>query len=288
VKRCAECEARFDGQSWICPACGHAPGLAGAIPRFATPAGRDGFDPAAFDRLAALEHSSSWFRARNRLIGWALRRYFPHARSMMEIGCGTGFVLEGLRRMRPGLKLVGGDLHVEGLAHAARRVPGIDLLQLDARRIPFDAEFDVIGAFDVIEHIDDDELVLKEMRRALVPGGGIVLTVPQHPWLWSVSDDYAEHKRRYRRAELVSKVQAAGFTIRRVSAFVTLLLPAMAAMRLRGRLRKGPIDPFREHLIAQRLAAPLDLILELEHSLIARGSDLPAGGSLLLVAVRSS
>jgi SAM-dependent methyltransferase len=287
VKRCISCDRRFGTLKWDCPYCGFNPQTSGTIVRFATPIGKDGFDPGAFDHLVELEHDSFWFRSRNRLIDWAVARYFPNARSLLEIGCGTGFVLEGLRAAHPQLRLVGGDLHLDGLAHADRRVPEVSLLQLDARRIPFHAEFDVVGAFDVLEHIDDDRRVLAEMRTAVKPGGGIVLTVPQHPWLWSASDEYAQHKRRYRRSELVSKVLSAGFAIRRVTSFVTLLLPAMAGMRSGRRLSRRPLDPNREHLLAQRITRPLEGVLALERRLIARGIDLPAGGSLLLVAERT-
>jgi SAM-dependent methyltransferase len=266
--------------------CGFVPNSSGAVTSFAKPVGRDGFDPDAFDRLAELEPSSFWFRARNRLIAWTVSRYFPNATSLLEIGCGTGFVLQGLRRMRPELTLVGADLHAGGLLHAARRVPEISLLQMDARRIPFDAEFDVIGAFDVLEHIDDDNGTLSEMHRAVKPGGGIVLTVPQHPWLWSASDEDAEHKRRYRRSELISKVRLAGFSIRRVTSFVTVLLPAMVLMRRRERLIATPFDPSRELVITRHVTTPLERALGLERALIARGVDLPVGGSLLLVAER--
>jgi SAM-dependent methyltransferase len=270
----------------MCPLCGFTPEICGGIMRFATPVGKEGFDPDAFDRLAELEHQSFWFSSRNHLIGWAVARYFGDAKSMLEIGCGTGFVLEGLRKSRPQLSLLGADLYRGGLAHAARRMPDVSLLQLDARKIPFDEEFDVIGAFDVLEHIDDDERVLAEICAAVRPGGGIVLTVPQHPWLWSASDEYAQHKRRYRRSELVSKVSAAGFLIRRVTSFVTLLLPALAVVRLRGRIDRRPLDPVREHVVAQRVTRPLERVLESERRLIARGTDLPIGGSLLLVAER--
>jgi SAM-dependent methyltransferase len=258
-----------------------------SIPRFATPVGRDGFDPAAFDHLAELEHGSFWFRARSRLIVWALRRYFPRARSLFEIGCGTGFVLESMRQAFPRLSIVGGDLYPQGLEHASARLPELDFLQLDARRIPYEREFDVIGAFDVLEHITEDRRVLEQMHTALKPGGGILLTVPQHPWLWSAIDDYGEHKRRYRRAELVAKVSASGFSIKRITSFVSLLLPAMAAMRLRARQRSGPLDPTRELVTPRFLTAVLERVMDVERSIITRGADIPFGGSLLMVANRA-
>jgi SAM-dependent methyltransferase len=258
----------------------------GPILSFCEPEGADGFDPEAFDRLVTLEHDSFWFRSRNRLIVWAMREYFPSAGQLLEIGCGTGFVLACLRDAFPELRIAGAELHASGLRHASVRLAGVNLFQLDARNIPFDAEFDVVGAFDVLEHIEQDEQVLEGMHGAVKPGGGIILTVPQHSWLWSASDEYAEHKRRYGRAELESKVTQAGFVIRRITSFVSLLLPLMAASRLAEQLRQSPYDPGHEHRSAQRADKPLERVAELERSLITRGIDFPAGGSLLLIASR--
>jgi SAM-dependent methyltransferase len=256
------------------------------VRQFAAPVGRDGFDPDAFQALSAIEHRSFWFRSRNRLIAWAMERYFHTAESLFEVGCGTGFVLESISHTFPELWLMGGDLHAEALKYAARRLPELDFLQFDARRIPYEGEFDVIAAFDVLEHIAEDQQVLGEMRTALKPGGGMLLTVPQHPWLWSAVDDYGEHKRRYRKAELEAKVSAAGFKILRVTSFMSLLLPAMVAVRLRTRSQGDLADPNSGLAPPRRLTAILEYMTGIERSLIMRGTDFPVGGSLLLVANR--
>src|SRR5690606_28048554 len=121
-----------------------------------------------------------------------------------------------------------------------------NFMQMDARRIPFIEEFDVVGAFDVLEHVEEDEVVLAEIHQALKPDGHIVLTVPQHTWLWSPSDDYAHHERRYGLNELGKKVQAAGFKIQRSTSFVALLLPLMLLSRLRTKKRPHAFDPTDE------------------------------------------
>jgi SAM-dependent methyltransferase len=286
MKRCVNCASSFAEAGWRCPNCGFAPERNGPILTFCEPDGLDGFDPRAFEHLAALEQASFWFRSRNRLIAWVVQEYFPQARSLLEIGCGTGFVLAGLHSALPQLRLAGAELHASGLAHAAARAPDVDFFQFDARDIPFDAEFDVVGAFDVLEHIDRDEDVLAGMRGAVAPGGGIVVTVPQHEWLWTAGDDYAEHKRRYSRKELVEKVTRAGFSVRRVTSFVSLLLPMMAASRLAERFSRRTYDPEREHEAAQRAGALLESVARLEQRLLRRGLNFPAGGSLLLIASR--
>jgi SAM-dependent methyltransferase len=242
----------------------------------------EGFDPAAFETLAGLEEGHFWFRARNRLICAELQRDFPDARSMLEVGCGTGFVLRGIAACRPDLELTGTDLYPDGLEFARKRV-NARLEQMDARSIPHEEEFDLIGAFDVIEHIPEDGAALREMHQALRPGGGLLLTVPQHRWLWSEFDELSHHQRRYMRAELVGKVRAAGFSVRRVTSFVSLLLPAIALERLRPRRERS----LEEHLtVPGWLNRAFEGVMSVELALLRRGVSLPAGGSLLLSAVR--
>lgn len=245
------------------------------------------FEESAYSKLAALEGSCFWFQSRNELIAWALRRYLPGTGSFLEVGCGTGFVLRGLSQEFPEMRLVGGDYYASGLAFARRRLPHVELAQLDARELPFDNEFDAVGAFDVIEHIPEDELALAQMHRALRAGGGLLLTVPQHPWLWSAPDDYGRHQCRYRRRELIEKVRGAGFQIERVTSFVALLLPAMIASRLIERRRKGEYDPVSRFRLPRALDRAMLGVLKVETAMIRAGISFPAGGSLLLVARRA-
>ncbi|MGH3102479.1 MAG: class I SAM-dependent methyltransferase [Gaiellaceae bacterium] len=243
-----------------------------------------GFDAELFERLARAEPGSFWFRARNRLIVSTLRRHFPDAASLLEIGCGTGFVLAGLRAAFPGLRLVGTELFAEGLEAARRRLPlDVELHRLDARSLPFRSEFDVAGAFDVLEHVEEDELVLRELHGAVRPGGGLILLVPQHPRLWSAADTFAHHVRRYTRRGLERAVTGAGFRVERSTSFVSALLPAMVASRVAHRVARRPYDPIAE-LEPGALNGLFERILDGERRLIERGVSLPVGGSLLLVA----
>lgn len=288
MRRCLRCEHAHDQPDWRCPHCGHEPARVGGIAAFAPELAHasDGFDAAMFAELARLEAGYFWFRARNRLILWALQRFFPTTRSLLEVGCGTGFVLAGLASARPDIALTGSELAADGLAFAAQRVPHACLLQMDARHIPFRDAFDVIGAFDVLEHIDDDAAVLRALFDAVRPGGGLLLTVPQHRWLWSQVDVEAHHVRRYRAAELRAKVREAGFEVIHATSFVALLLPLMLASRVAQRGPAHDRDPLGEFKLAPWLNAALEGILRLEQVAIRAGLPLPFGGSLLLVARR--
>ena len=245
----------------------------------------DGFELESFELLARLEPTSFWFRSRNRLIIQLLRSYFPEAKSLLEIGCGTGFVLSGVHDAIPQLRIAGSELYTAGLGFAQRRLPEAALYQMDCRSIPFEAEFDVVCAFDVLEHVEEDEVALAEMFQAVRPGGGIIVSVPQHMWLWSAGDDYAHHKRRYRRPDLRAKLETAGFDLVRVTSFVSLLLPVMALSRSRRRDR-NTYDPKSEYRAPRAVDRAMESILETERWLIRRGFSLPAGGSLVAVARR--
>ena len=156
---------------------------------------------------------------------------------------------------------------------------------MDARAIPFEREFDVIGAFDVLEHIAEDDAVLSEMFRATRPGGGVLVTVPQHRFLWSASDEHAMHRRRYSRAELRRKVEQAGFRIQRITSFVSLLLPFMIWSRMK-RNSSRDFQLWKEFEISRPINTVLGSILTAERALVEGGLSFPAGGSLLLIAKR--
>ncbi len=132
----------------------------------------------------------------------------------------------------PELNLQGSEVSLKGLRFAEKRLSRSKLFQMDARQIPFEDEFDVIGAFDVLEHIKEDTIALSAMYQATSKGGGVLLTVPQHPWLWSQADDYAHHVRRYQAKELKAKVENVGFQVIKIASFVSLLLPLMVLSRL--------------------------------------------------------
>ena len=244
----------------------------------------EGFQPHHFAELAHAEAGNFWFRSRNRLIIWALHRFFPGARKFLEIGCGTGFVLSGIAHDNPHLEISGSEIHSAGLNYAANRVRNAALFQMDARDIPFDNEFDVIGAFDVLEHIEEDSQVLLQMFRAISPGGGMIVTVPQHRFLWSQQDEYACHVRRYEPQELQDKVEKAGFRVEGATSFVSLLLPLMFLSRLSKRKGVENYVTTQELRISGLANAALEKVLDLERLMIRGGVSFPMGGSRLLIA----
>ncbi len=286
MKRCIYCKHAFESEDWTCPECGFSVAERGGHPAFAPDLAdeNDGMNASSHDTLNGLQAGNFWFRARNRLIVQLAKKHFPSAARIIEVGCGTGYVLGGLRKAYPKASLVGSEIYSIALEAAQSRVGHRgDILQMDARNIPFQDEFDLMCSFDVLEHISEDTLVLDQMFNATKFGGGILLSVPQHPFLWSPIDDYSHHKRRYCRHELETKCRNAGFSVVQTTSFVSMLLPFMAAQRLRQR-RRTEVDPAAELNISGPLNKALETVLDAERILIAGGLSLPIGGSRFVVA----
>jgi SAM-dependent methyltransferase len=290
MKRCLQCRATYESPDWQCPSCGASPPFVAGFLAFAPDLAviNDGMDPDAHNHLERLQESSFWFRVRNRLVEDLVRRYFPTAERVLEIGCGTGYVLQALRAALPQSRLFGSEIYANGLPYAANRVgPEVKLCQMDARELPYSAEFELICAFDVLEHIEEDEHVLEELYRALRPAGGVLLSVPQHPFLWSGVDEISYHKRRYRRGELEAKCRKAKLDIIHSTSFVTSLLPIMMLQRLvRGRRKHYDADT--ELALPRHLDQALEFILDLERKALRVGISFPFGGSRFVAARRSA
>lgn len=287
MKICLSCQKTIVDIDWKCPSCGWHPAEQEGVYLFAEHiAGPDeGYDPHWYDELAKLENGNFWFNARNRLICWIAKRHLPANAEYLEIGCGTGFVLQMLRKQFPGWKIQATEAHVEGLDFAKGRVDAdVVFSQMDARTIPFRDEFDVIGAFDVIEHIKDDEKVLEEIHAALKSKGFFLFSVPQHMFLWSRYDEIGCHFRRYSLAELNSKLQKAGFRVVETTSFNSLLLPLMLLSRLGKRDSNKHVDVLEELRLSKAMNAMLSGVLWLEFALTRFGIRWPIGGSRIVLA----
>ena len=288
MKICIECQATFDAEDWCCPYCGFEPKRAGKWLTFAKDmieTGPKEFGDDTYARMSATEESSFYCHSRLRLLQWAFRRFFPDATNFYDFGAGTGYVLQGMRSIKPDLKLYGSDLSVASLAWVDSLLDGdVRLFHTDADHIPYSEHFDVIGAFDVLEHIEDEQTVLRAFYKAIKPGGGVLLTVPQHMSLWSRLDDETGHQRRYRGDELAVKVKAAGFSVVLDTCFMgTLFLPQYIS-------RRWLVSPTgskgfeAEHNLPGPLNEILKGVLGLELMLIKAGIRVPFGGMRIVAA----
>jgi 2-polyprenyl-3-methyl-5-hydroxy-6-metoxy-1,4-benzoquinol methylase len=284
--RCRQCASMIASDAEPC-ACGWAPPIIDGFMAWAPElsSGSTGLSDHSFSLIAQYERDHFWFRSRNAVITSALRTYFPAMRSFLEIGCGTGIVLQAVAEAFPQARLTGSEMATAGLGFAMKQAPSARLVQMDGRDIPYESEFDVVSAFDVLEHIEEDEAVLPQLSKAVVPGGGLLISVPQHQWLWSAVDDYSRHCRRYSRGELVAKIERAGFVVEHVTSFMTFILPAMLLSRVSKR-DAAALDPGKELRIGSLANATLFAACRAERVLTDAGVSLPIGGSLLAVGRR--
>ncbi len=259
------------------------------------PNSRDTYNPAFFEALYKAETEHFWFRARNSAIAALVRRAvssFPSDFCVLEVGCGTGYVLQLLERICGSASVTGMDLFEEALQYARQRT-SCRLVAGDVHNPPFTSKFHLVGMFDVLEHLPDDLQVLRDLKRLLLPSGMLLLTVPAHPALWSYFDVAARHCRRYTLQELRLKLADSGFEVLYASEFMAALFPlAWVKRRLLNPSRQPELKTAQEfHELALRDLKIIPLLnglmrsmLAWEAPLIARRCRLPFGTSILALA----
>jgi 2-polyprenyl-3-methyl-5-hydroxy-6-metoxy-1,4-benzoquinol methylase len=144
--------------------------------------------------------------------------------------------------------------------------------------------FDLVAAFDVIEHVEDDVGAVAALAARLRPGGFLVTSVPANAWLWSEHDAQHHHKRRYRLSDYRPLFEGAGLTVRRATHFNTVLFPLIAAARLAKSVARLPGGDEDAH--PPRLVNALLRSLFAAETHLLKVTDLPFGVSILLIAER--
>ena len=235
--------------------------------------------------MRSVEDDLWWYRG---LRGHVVHSIQPTtaAFKLLDAGCGSGGMLERLRRHFPEASLTGMDYVPRALELTAERNTGAQLAQGSADALPFgNAEFDVVLSLDVIvlRGIDDAKAA-REMHRVLKPGGKLIINVAAFDFLRGSHDGATSMARRYTRQRLLKLLRAAGFTIRSMSYWNMSLMPAVAAVRLASR-RKAQQADVRSDLkpMWPPLNALLGVIAQTELA-ISRRIPLPFGTSLFAVA----
>ncbi|HUP85281.1 MAG TPA: glycosyltransferase [Acidimicrobiales bacterium] len=248
------------------------------------PAPRQPMAEHAYDAMARVERSHWWFVAKRALVTEAVERHAPSTTAMVDVGSGTGALLDDLSGRFD--LVIGSELdeHSLSLARSTSRT----LVRGRAEALPFpDDAAGAISCLDVIEHLDDGVIGLAELGRVVEPGGIIVLAVPAYQWAWSAHDDRLGHRRRYTRRRLAEEVRAAGLEVVRCTYFHSWVVPIAFLLRktpLRHLLR-GEAE--EASYVSDSVNAVLSAVVSAERRVLRR-FDVPFGLSVFLVARKPS
>ena len=257
------------------------------------------YDRCWFAPIAKVEARHFWFRTRNKVIATVVSQITANLAPgyrVLEVGCGTGNVLRVLERACYGGTIIGLDLFSEGLVYARQRT-SCHLIQGDIHVAPFAKQFDIIGLFDVLEHLPDDMKVLRYLSTMLARDGVLLLTVPAHKSLWSYFDERSHHYRRYELAELEGELISAGYKVEYISHYMASIFPLVWLGRrlksLNCKRRASDANHKYDRVLAELRVVPivnnlLALLLGQEARLIARRRRLPFGTSILAIARKDS
>lgn len=239
-------------------------------------------DRSVYTAMAAIQREHWWYRGRRRVLADVIGRLgLPSQARLLEAGCGPGGNLEMLSRFG-----AVSAFEPDAEAVAAARAFGVAHVEQGSfpDTIPFDGGFDLAGAFDVVEHVDDDAAAVAALAAQVRPGGHVLLTVPAYAWLWSAHDERNHHRRRYTRPAIVKLLEGAGLVLRRATYFNSHLFPLVAAVRLGDALR-GRGGASEEAVPAPWLNRSLETLFAAERFAVSRAG-YPFGVSILAVGQR--
>ena len=230
-----------------------------------------------------VEQSHWWYIGRRKILARFVedicRRVTDRRPRILDVGCGTGANLLMLSEYGDA---EGVDISEAALAFCRER--GLEKVKLGTgEKLPYDdGTFDLVTAFDVVEHMDDDLAGLSEMRRVLRPGGRVLLFVPAFMFLWGLQDDVSNHRRRYRLPELRKVLEQAGFEVERASyANITFFMPILFMRQL---MRVTGIKPESENNITiSALNGVFGKIFSAERHIL-KNFNFPFGVSIVVVA----
>jgi 2-polyprenyl-3-methyl-5-hydroxy-6-metoxy-1,4-benzoquinol methylase len=150
----------------------------------------------------------------DRYNNWIFEQILPYlGNEVLEIGCGNGNFTQFLAQQC--LQVTAIDINQEYVSLAKERLQGkagVEILVADVNKMQWEKSFDTVIMLDVLEHIEDDIQLLRQLKEGIKPNGKLIIKVPALPWLYSPMDQAIAHYRRYNKKTLVAALEKASFT----------------------------------------------------------------------------
>lgn len=240
-------------------------------------------DQDVYHRMADIQDRHWWYEGRRQILATLIKRlHLPTGARILEAGCGPGANLKMLSRFGEVFAFEPDDF---AISHC-RENSGIAAERLQTgflpAPIPFNEPFDLVGAFDVIEHVEADSESLKALHTLTKPGGYALFTVPAYPFLWSQHDVVNHHKRRYLRSQFKKLLTEAGYTVEFISYYNSALFPLVVLVRFIKKTLKVKDSPDETLPRYEVINQVLRLVFAAERFLLGR-IPLPCGVSIIAV-----
>lgn len=238
-----------------------------------------------------IETDSFWFHHRNNCIIEAVKKYAPNE-VFFDIGGGNGYVSKGLEDQGITTVLVEPGIH--GCVNARKR--GLsNVICSTLNETMFKANtISSVGVFDVVEHIEDDELFLRTLNHLMKKEGIVFITVPAYQMLWSKEDDDAGHFKRYTINAIQNVLETSGFRpLYSTYIFSLLPIPIFIFRTIPSFLRMGRrTDAVTKHKDQHKnrkgfIGKASDKLWEFEKNIIRTGKKLSFGSSCFIVAQKT-
>lgn len=234
-----------------------------------------------------IEKESSWFRHRNACILALLSKYHEDG-VFYDIGGGNGYVAKAVQESNIETVLV--EPGIDGAFNAKNR--GIEnILCATLENAVFNEKIiDTAGAFDVVEHIEDDLAFIKDVGRYTKQGGYFFITVPAFQFLWSKTDERAGHFRRYTKKTLSKVLHEAGYEVSFISyMFSFLVVPIFIFRSIRSKLGlyKNELKTKKKEHSFSRGKSIIEKIMKFELNRFNSLKGVPFGSSLIVVAKKN-
>jgi SAM-dependent methyltransferase len=212
------------------------------VPPVAVKHSEEAFESAWYDILRDVQTRHFWSRGRQRFLLHSVRRFARELRrtgrkplSAIDLGGGCGGWIRHLRLREPSLfdEVALGDSGPTALEYARDVVgPEVDRYQVDLLDLPWTDRWDVVFLLDVLEHIREDSQALRQIQKALRPGGYLFVTTPAFNCFWTYNDDVFHHLRRYVRRDFVQLAASCDLELAWSRYFMFLLSPLLLLSRL--------------------------------------------------------